>query len=356
MNIGGAERALYQLIRGQVSSGIQPQLLVLTEGGFYAKKTADLGVNVHELHQRSAMDLQSGRRFEEIAGSFDVVHFQTQSPWLMRRAKRLANVTHTYTHRGGSHRHGLKRRLMYWCTGRILRNYFGQMSGNTQHAANVAAELFGIPRERFVVTYNGIDFDLLQPDRSATEQWKTIAASDKSDSFVIGTSANLRNWKRIDLLIRAVQKISDPLVHCLVIGDGQARKALEDLTKTLSVANQVTFVGVQENVANYLQLLDAFVLPSNDGESFGNSAVEAMGLGIPTVVMSDCGGMREHFPESLRDFPRNVDELTDRIVRISADREAATRSATICQEYVVQKYTIKNMVSGYQQLYERLAA
>ena len=40
--------------------------------------------------------------------------------------------------------------------------------------------------------------------------------------------------------------------------------------------------------------MDVFSLPSMGLESFGNAAVEAMALGLPTIVFADGGGLLEH--------------------------------------------------------------
>lgn len=352
MKIGGAERALYQLIRGQVQSDLEPELLVLSRGGYYAEQTAELGVPVQELEQSSGYDSSVRGRFLEIAAGFDVAHFQTQSPLLMHAATKLRDVELAYTHRGGQHQHGWKRRLMFWWTGRALRK-FRYLSGNTWHAAQVAARTFGLNENRFCVTYNGLDFSLFQAEQSADDVWGSIGGKPEN-KFILGTSANLRDWKRIDWLIESISQLPDPeQVLCLVIGDGPVKQKLQDLASQRQVSDQVRFVGQQKNVADWLQLVDVFVLPSNDGESFGNSAVEAIGVGIPTIVMDDCGGMREHYPEHLRSFPKTIGDLAQQIQVFRNDRTRAQRFASECQSYVLDKYTIDRMVEGYRRMYEQ---
>jgi len=75
MEIGGAERALFQLIRGQTELGLKPSLAVTTQSGFYGDKVAELGVPIYEFHQKSSIDLTIGRRFVPIAKEHDCVHF-----------------------------------------------------------------------------------------------------------------------------------------------------------------------------------------------------------------------------------------------------------------------------------------
>jgi len=239
---------------------------------------------------------------------------------------------------------------MYWCTGRCLRRWFHGVSGNTEHAARAAAALFRMPEESIAVTYNGVDFELLRASASRAEMLASLGESEDGVSR-IGTSSNFRDCKRIDLLLRAVAELSDLRIRCYLIGDGPARAGLERLSQKLNLGARVRFVGRQERVANYLQLLDIFVLPSNTAESFGNSAVEAMGLGIPTIVMADGGGMVEHFPEGLRNFPGNQQELTARIRELVDSPRLRWKFARESRDYVRHKYTLQQMVQAYEQFY-----
>ena len=51
MGIGEAERALYQIIRGQREFGLRPALAVVTKCGFYGDKVAELGIATYDLNQ-----------------------------------------------------------------------------------------------------------------------------------------------------------------------------------------------------------------------------------------------------------------------------------------------------------------
>jgi len=118
MGIGGAERALFQLIRGQVQAGMQPSLAVLASSGFYGQRVAELGVPVVELNQKSSIDFGITEKFIGLAKQNDCVHFQTQTLTLMRAVGRSGQVPTAYTHRGGELRVNGKRRVMHYIAGR----------------------------------------------------------------------------------------------------------------------------------------------------------------------------------------------------------------------------------------------
>ena len=352
MGIGGAERALYQLIRGQAITGALPALALLSgKQGLYARLAGDLGLSVFDLAQSSAFDRSVTGRFLEIARAHDCVHFQTQTPVLMWALGRDGGTPWVYTHRAGELRVGWKRRLMHHLAGRLIGRYAHAVSGNTEHAATCARQTYRLPHEDVSVTYNGIDFSLLHPRRSKTEVLAELGEDPSLPVWRIGTTANLRGWKRTDLLIRAVAALDESPIMCYVIGDGPARTSLERLAGQLGVRDRVRFLGLQECVGDYLQLLDAFALLSGQAESFGNSAVEAMGLGIPTVVMADGGGLVEHFPPQQRDFPSDLDELVQRLEGWIRQPDKAKEAARKCRQHVQRKYTLEKMVSRYDELY-----
>jgi glycosyltransferase involved in cell wall biosynthesis len=231
----------------------------------------------------------------------------------------------------------------------LLRRYFAGLAGNTHHAAAVAAELFSLEPAKVATVYNGIDWRLLQPERTAWDVRSELGFSN--DIRLIGTSANLRDWKRVDLAIAAVAKL-DATVGLVVIGDGPVRPALERLVQRLSMRERVRFVGMKDNVVDYLQVLDVFVLPSGPEESFGNAAVEALGLAIPTIVMRDGGGLVEHVRHNETGLiVGNVDELAEAIHRLcqSSSLRAALGSRAAVETRT--RYTLEAMVDGYETLY-----
>ena len=67
--------------------------------------------------------------------------------------------------------------------------------------------------------------------------------------------------------------------------------------------------------------MDVFALPSGPEESFGNAAVEAMGVGLPTVVFADGGGLVEHVIDGETGFVvRDQAEFVQRLREASQSR------------------------------------
>jgi glycosyltransferase involved in cell wall biosynthesis len=257
-----------------------------------------------------------------------------------------------YTHRGGLHSYGFRKRARLAVARRHVRR-FDAIAGNTKHSAAVVARWLDLPIESVVVVPNGLDFELLEPTRTSGDVLSELPAASRSSSLVVGTAANLQGLKRVDLLLSALAKSARD-IHCVILGDGPARRDLERLTGVLGIADRVTFLGRRDHVADYLQLLNVFVLPSGPEEAFGNAAVEAMGVGIPTIVFADGGGLTEHVRHGETGLVvSSVDELAEALAMVKTDTQLRARLGAAGREFVRHTYTLDAMFERYATLYGR---
>ncbi len=266
-----------------------------------------------------------------------------------------AGATRVYTHRGGFIRYPAVTRLRYELTGLLLRRYFHGFSGNTHHGAKAAARLYRFPPERFATTYNGVAFELLTPQRSADAVRAELGLTPSE--FVLGTAANLKPWKRIDRLVDLVAFVGDPMLRLLVVGDGPERKHLEAQAERLGVGSGVIFAGAKTHAADYMQIMDSFCLPSMGLESFGNAAVEAMAMGVPTLVFSDGGGMTEHIEDGQNGFVvRDRTALAEAVARLISDPRLRRQIGKNGSDGVRRRYTPTRAAVAYLRLYEKAIA
>ena len=138
--------------------------------------------------------------------------------------------------------------------------------------------------------YNGIslekrreyDPDLINRSRNSL--------SVKNGQFVIGTVNRLVKDKGIEYLLEAMALLSisrDDIV-CLIVGDGDQKKKLEEMSRSLNISDKVIFAGNVEDVSRYISVMDIFIQPSLH-ETFGLSVAEALLDGRPVIVTSVCG-------------------------------------------------------------------
>jgi glycosyltransferase involved in cell wall biosynthesis len=351
LQIGGKERAVYQLAREQRRRGDEADIAVGGHNGLYARLARDAGADVHELGQRQAADITVWPKAKKIFRDYDVLHFHSAEPVLAAVAARMPARKY-YTHRAGASPRSARRSARYMVFGRYVRGHFDGVSGNTRHGAADAARLLGLDPKGVAVTYNGIDFDLLRPERPPNDVRKSLRIDD--DRVVVGTSGNLRAWKRIDRLLEAVAGHDDRGVVTLIVGDGPARHELERLATSLGIANRIAITGMQEHVGDYLQIMDIFVLPSGQKESFGNAAVEAMAVGLPVIVFADGGGVLEHIEDQVTGVVVDgVGSLRGALAALARNPDRRRVLGKNARKLARDRYSLAAMAAAYDRLYSR---
>jgi hypothetical protein len=169
-DVGGAERAVYQLVRDQMRDpAMVPAMLFAQRGGLYWEWAQKLGCTIITLDLPSGRALTSIPRIAAAMRPFDLHHFHSAELLLMLASLMCRKARRVYTHRGGLINYPLKKRAQYMLVGVMLRFFFHALSGNTRHGARCGAKLYRLPRSKFQVTYNGLEFDLLEPSAPPTK-------------------------------------------------------------------------------------------------------------------------------------------------------------------------------------------
>ncbi len=349
--LGGAERAIYQLVRAQrADDRTAPAIMFAQPRGPYFGLARSLGCEVRVLELAHNRDLWRLHKIARQMQGFDVHHFHSAEPLLMAASVRVHGAGRVYTHRGGSCDYSAGKRLRLEICGLLLRNSFHAVSGNTAHGARSAAALYRIRPDRVRVTYNGIDFSLIEPVR-ARDDVRAELGVGKTD-HLLGTVAVLKDWKRIDRLIRAVGSLRREGLHLVIVGDGPERERLELLARRATAAGSVSFVGRQSQPWDYLQAMDTFSLPSTEMESFGNAAVEAMALGLPTIVFADGGGLLEHVEHRrtglVVDTQSQLEQTISLLIESPSLHHAIGANA---RAFVRERYSTTRAADAYQALY-----
>lgn len=143
---------------------------------------------------------------------------------------------------------------------------------------------FFLPESKVKTIYNpSLSGDITEKAQESVEHpW----FKDHSPPVVIGMG-RLTNQKNFPLLIRAFKNVREERECRLVIlGKGNRRRELKDLTARLGLEKDVWMPGHVENPYKYLERSDVFAQTSRH-EGFGNALLEALYLGLP-VISTDC--------------------------------------------------------------------
>ena len=199
---------------------------------------------------------------------------------------------------------------------------------------------------------NGVDISEIDSVGHIAEElnrWKS------EGRFILGYIGRLTPGKGLDVLLRSLTRLSIDWRFAL-IGDGEQRQELEQLSASLGIAECIKFFGFQEDRISFLKGFDVFVLPSRS-EGIPRCLMEAMAAGTP-IVASDIPGCRvlvSHEKTGLS-FPVNdARALAYRIGALAANLKVGKDLAQNGRELIESRFSAKRMAKDYQKLYSTLA-
>jgi glycosyltransferase involved in cell wall biosynthesis len=157
----------------------------------------------------------------------------------------------------------------------------------SEAVARHAQEQLGVAPAAVRVIPNGIDLAAFAPpsDPAAARVEARAALGLPAEGEVVGVVGRLDRQKGQDVLLEAWPAVLEarPTAHLALAGAGPEEAALRAQASRLGIAGRVSFLGFQADVPRVLTALDALCLPSR-WEGFGLAAVEALAVGVPSVV------------------------------------------------------------------------
>lgn len=282
LHIGGAERLMTILLPRLRDLGNEVELLA-----FDGTRTAftDVlerrGIKIHSLKSKNVYSPSNILKLRTFIGRYDIIHtHNTACQLFVPIAKMLflqkKTLLFTTEHSTSNRRRSKKwlKLLDKW----MYRQYEKVVCIGESTEINLLNYL-GNRVAKTCVIHNGIELSGNITDLNL----------DDSD-VIINMVAAFRPGKDQDCLVKAMTLLPERF-KLRLIGDGERRKEVEQLTVSLGLSERVEFTGNRSDVNELLQNSHINVLSSH-WEGFGLSAVEGMSLGIPTIV-SDVPGLRE---------------------------------------------------------------
>jgi glycosyltransferase involved in cell wall biosynthesis len=135
----------------------------------------------------------------------------------------------------------------------------------------------------------------------------------------IFTVSRLTDLKRVDLLVRALADPAGRHLKAVVAGDGESRRALEALARSLDVAGRIAFLGrvTDDVMLEHLARCRAVCFTPFD-EDYGFVTAEAFASGKAVITCRDSGGPTELVRDGETGFvceptPASVAQALDRV-------------------------------------------
>lgn len=203
---------------------------------------------------------------------------------------------------------------------------------------------------------SGIDINNFARDTGKREEIRNKYKIGFNDIALI-TACRLTEEKNLGFLVRSFNKIKKSCgnVKFLIVGDGAARKELEEMAEEFGIRDSVIFTGLasKEEIINLYQASDIFIFASLT-ETQGLVAVEAMAAGNPVVAIK-ASGIEDivKFGEDGFLTSESEEEFSNSVVKIINDknlREKMSAQAKINSK----RFSIEPWVEKVVELYKTL--
>lgn len=144
--------------------------------------------------------------------------------------------------------------------------------------------MFGEKSENAVILNNSVDTNKFKFDKQIREKIRKQLNISNKDFVVlhVGRFAPQKNHKLLIEIFAELLKL-EPTAKLVLIGDGVLFEETKELANTLNISKNVLFMGLQNNVFEFMSAADCFVMPSLH-EGLPIVAVESQANGLPLVL------------------------------------------------------------------------
>jgi glycosyltransferase involved in cell wall biosynthesis len=372
-----SQRRVLHLIHGFLEGGSEHQMIQLTgllhqsgqykvyaaslsTGGLLREEIERLGIRVTDYPLTSFYDrnmlnqLWRCARFLK-AHQVDIVHthdfysniFGMIAAALIRVPARIASRRETTGTRSSAQK-------------RVERYAFRLAHTVIANAAAVQKQLIteGVPAEKILTIYNGIDKDRFTSTASDAEMRRLINLTGTHNRRLITLVANF-NYEVKDqaTFLRAARRVLSAVPEAAFVfaGEGALKETMQKLAEDLGVRNSCFFLGRCARVPELLALSEICVL-SSKAEGFSNSILEYMAAARP-VVATNVGGASEAIVDGLTGYlvpAGNDEQMAERITSLLREPKRGTVMGANGRRVVEDKFSTEARLISTIRLYERL--
>lgn len=343
--LSGAELSLVELVAA--FDDVEP-IVLLAENGPLVERLEQVGADVEVLPLRREARLV--RRDELRGGPFGLVYAEAATAaYAARLARRLrglhVDLVHANTLKalfyGGAATQLARRPLVWHAHDRISEDYL------PRSAVRLVRGVARMTAKGVIANSNSTLATLGRLRRPATvipEPVRHQAFGERrrrnSEPFVAAMVGRIAPWKGQDVFLRAFAGAFPDgderavILGAPLFGEEQYERSLRTLIAQLRLGDRAELRGFTNDVPGELAEVDALVHASVIPEPFGRVIVEGMAAGLPVIAAAG-GGPDEIVTEGVDGLlypPGDVDELAERLRRVSTDDGLAERLATAAAE------------------------
>jgi len=353
---GGAERVLLTLLKHLDRSQYDPVLVTLSKTGPYVSELPADGLRVYDLKRRGRlsfpllvvhmMQIFHRERPNVAIGVTGLANFVLLTACrLMKKPVPVIvseHITPTQMYNSSEEPLGWIKKLLI----KRLYPHTHVIIAVSQGVRNDLINHFGLKVEKIQVIYDPVDLERIR----TLSQEKVSHPWFENGTPIILSAGRLTAQKDYPMLIKAFTLVKSEIPAKLVIlGDGPEMPRLKKLTHRLGIAQEVAFLGYQQNPYKYMRYATLFALSSRF-EGFGLVLVEAMALGLPVVATRCPSGpdeILENGTHGLLVPVGNHQALAQAMISLIKDRELHTSLAKKGMKRAMD-FSVQKIVREYE--------
>lgn len=184
------------------------------------------------------------------------------------------------------------------------------------------------------------------------ESTRSIKKSFSGKTLVGHIGALVDKHKGQKIIIDSARKLAESHQHFqfLCLGDGKDKEELIALSSGL---DNITWLGFQNNIGDYIHAFDYFIFPSRN-EGLGSTLLDVIDAQVP-IIASDAGGIPDiikHESTGLSILAGDAESLSSAIIRMDEDKDLQHKLIKGANEHL-KKFTPESMAKSYLSIYQR---
>lgn len=185
----------------------------------------------------------------------------------------------------------------------------------------------------------------------------------QDSDFLIGVVGDVLARKGQVYLFRAMAEILEAVPNCKLVLVGRFNRSedyvqrLRRIQKRSPLTNRVKWLGLRENVQDFMGAFDICVVPSVS-EPLGLVALEALATATP-VVASRTGGLPEivqHNKSGILVPPKDPGELAKAVITLAKDAKLRNAMGESGRAFVREKFDPATLARRVESVYQELTA
>lgn len=221
---------------------------------------------------------------------------------------------------------------------KIAYKKFDLLVSQSEDMRNDMIKNFGIKPNKTVSINNPITSDFKIKGQAVSKPLKFI------------TIGRLSKEKGHDRILKVLSRLKFPF-HYTIIGNGPEKNSLDELIKSYSLVDKITFVPFTQEINKYLIESDVF-LQGSYVDGFPNALLESCMSGIPIVAFDAPGGVKEIVVDGENGYlVKSKEEFAGKLNSLNNDFPFEPKKV---KSTVDTKFDSKKILSQYEDLFLKI--